>query len=170
VLQRVAACCGVLRRDRVHVFTPPRTCDCSVLQSLQCVAACCGVFQCGSAHVLRLLTHVTWRSEAPVLCCSILQGAAACCSASQCFVACCSVLQCAVLCCSLWPCSTVFRSVVKCAAVCCRVFEYDACIVAIRCACRREHAHKILRHGPLRHGHTAPRQHYLNLCPLTWGV
>jgi len=61
VLQRVAACCSVLRRVAVHAHTNPdaqthQSCVCifkrvaECCSVLQCVAICCSVLQCVAAN------------------------------------------------------------------------------------------------------------------------
>jgi len=80
VLQRVAACCSVLRLDEeskiygsfrvvgickvlLHVAVDDIVLQCVAVSSvLQCVAVCCGVLQCVA------------------VCCSMMQRAAVCCS------------------------------------------------------------------------------------------
>jgi len=81
--------------------------------------------------------------------CSVLQGAAMCCSAQGCLswtsryrhaqcvavcvAVCCSVLQCAAIyvavCCSVLQCVAVCCSVLQCVAVCYSVFKRDADLV-----------------------------------------
>jgi len=159
VLQRVAACCGVLQSldSFIRVIWLILTGDttykedlqyaerCSVLQ---CVAVCCSVLQCVAAcctmthsyvwhdlqkwHTLRRVSHGV------AVCCRVLQCVAVCCRLIRIFNNTCTRDQHYApgvdshrLCCSVLQCVAVCCSVLQCIAMCCSVLQCFAVFCSV---------------------------------------
>ena len=60
------------------------------------------------------------------VCCSVLQGAAGCCSMLKCVAVCCGVLQGAAVCSSVFYCVAVCNRVLQYVVVCFSVLQGDA--------------------------------------------
>jgi len=113
-LQYVGVCCSVLRC--VWLSVSPGKSYCDIM--LQCVSVC-GLESFMFCVVLQSVC--VWLGISPVLCLvcnSVLQCVAACCSGMECVGLCCSVLQSVAVCCSLLQCVGVYCCVLQHGVVC----------------------------------------------------
>ena len=116
---------------------------------LHCVALCCNVLYCVAVTV----APGNLVGSGNKMCCSVLQGAAVCCSVSQsqlywptswflirrCVVRC-SVVQCVAVCCSVlqsqWRYPPALALILRCTGVtvCCNVMQCAAVFCRVLCA------------------------------------